>query len=197
MIAGVINGELIAPMTYEETMISDFFEAWFQKSLLPTVNKKSVFIMDNIRFHRMLLCEELGHKLLPLPPYTPEYNPNEKNMGSFVLFLFQLTIEQNPIYKSKNYHSTVVVINFSDYHKGKIETKARFLGMRLAFLRVCCRPLLLQQEFLSRSLFILRPINDFLNPIGLSLVRHLVILLSYPHQTAPSQRESQYLLTNH
>ena len=51
-------------------------------------------------------------------------------MGSFVLFLFQLTIEQNPIYKSKNYHSTVVVINFSDYHKGKIETKARFLGMR-------------------------------------------------------------------
>ena len=50
--------------------------------------------------------------------------------GSFVLFLFQLTIEQNPIYKSKNYHSTVVVINFSDYHKGKIETKARFLGMR-------------------------------------------------------------------
>ena len=46
------------------------------------------------------------------------------------MFLFQLTIEQNPIYKSKNYHSTVVGINFSDYHKGKIETKARFLGMR-------------------------------------------------------------------
>ena len=48
----------------------------------------------------------------------------------FVLFLFQLTIEQNPIYKSKNYHSTVAVIIFFDYHKGKIETKARFLGMR-------------------------------------------------------------------
>ena len=80
---------------------------------------------------------------------------------------------------------------------GKIETKARFLGMRLAFLQVCCRPLLLQQEFLSSSLFLLRPINGFLNPTGLSLVRHLVTLLSYPHQTAPSQRESQYLLTNH
>ena len=24
----------------------------------------------------------------------------------------------------------MIVINFSDYHKGKIETKARFLGMR-------------------------------------------------------------------
>ena len=76
------NGELIAPMTYEETMTSDFFEAWFQKFLLPTLNKPSVIIMDNARFHRMgkleLLCEEFGHKLLPLPPYSPEYNPIEK-----------------------------------------------------------------------------------------------------------------------
>ncbi|EJH18647.1 putative transposase [Streptococcus pneumoniae GA58981] len=31
MVAGLTNGELIAPMTYEETMTSDFFEAWFQK----------------------------------------------------------------------------------------------------------------------------------------------------------------------
>ena len=35
--------------------------------------------MDNARFHRMgkleLLCEEFGLKLLPLPPYSPEYNP--------------------------------------------------------------------------------------------------------------------------
>ncbi|AAK99527.1 Degenerate transposase B [Streptococcus pneumoniae CCCB] len=27
MVAGLTNGELIAPMTYEETMTSDFFEA--------------------------------------------------------------------------------------------------------------------------------------------------------------------------
>ena len=69
-------------MTYEETMTSDFFEAWFQKFLLPTLNTPSVIIMDNARFHRMgkleILCEEFGHKLLPLPPYSPEYNPIEK-----------------------------------------------------------------------------------------------------------------------
>lgn len=38
--------------------------------------------MDNARFHRMgkleLLCEEFGHKLLPLPSYSPEYQPSEK-----------------------------------------------------------------------------------------------------------------------
>ncbi|KYA55239.1 transposase, partial [Streptococcus pneumoniae] len=46
---------------------------------LPTLTTPSVIIMDNARFHRMrkleLLCEEFGHKLLPLPPYSPEYNP--------------------------------------------------------------------------------------------------------------------------
>ena len=46
MVAGLTNGELIAPMTYEETMTSDFFEAWFQKFLLPTLSTPSVIIMD-------------------------------------------------------------------------------------------------------------------------------------------------------
>ena len=82
LVAGLTNGELIAPMTYEETMTSDFFEVWFQKFLLTILNTPSVIIMDNARFHRMgkleLLCEEFGHKLLPLPPYSPEYNPIEK-----------------------------------------------------------------------------------------------------------------------
>ena len=71
------------------------------------------YIMDNARFHRMgkleLLCEEFGHKLLPLPPYSPEYNPIEKTWAhikstskgitklqylyeALFLFLFQLTI---------------------------------------------------------------------------------------------------------
>ncbi|WP_180973093.1 transposase, partial [Streptococcus pneumoniae] len=49
---------------------------------LPTLTTPSVIIMDNARFHRMgkleLLCEEFGYKLLPLPPYSPEYNPIEK-----------------------------------------------------------------------------------------------------------------------
>ena len=82
MVAGLTNGELIAPMTYEETMTSEFLEAWFQKFLLPTLTKPSVIIMDCARFDRMgqleLSCEEFGHKLLPLPPYSPEYNPIEK-----------------------------------------------------------------------------------------------------------------------
>ena len=75
MVAGLTNDELIAPMTHEETMTSDFFEAWFQKFLLPTLNTPSVIIMDNAKFYRMGKLEEFGHRLLPLPPYSPEYNP--------------------------------------------------------------------------------------------------------------------------
>lgn len=63
-------------MIDEETMTSEFFEAWFQKFLLPTLGTPSVIIMDNSRFHRMskleLLCED--YEVL------------------FVLSLFQLTI---------------------------------------------------------------------------------------------------------
>ena len=82
MVAGLTNGELIAPMTYKEMIMSDCFEACFQKFLLTILNTPSVIIMDNARFHRMgkleLLCEEFEHKLLPLPPYSPKYNPIEK-----------------------------------------------------------------------------------------------------------------------
>ncbi|CVQ85392.1 IS630-Spn1%2C transposase Orf2 [Streptococcus pneumoniae] len=81
MVAGLTNGELIAPMTYEETMTSDFFEAWFQKFLLPTLTTPSVIIMDNARFHRMGKSPQKGITKL-------QYLLR----GSFVLLLFQLTI---------------------------------------------------------------------------------------------------------
>ena len=62
LVAGLTNGELIAPMTYKEMIMSDCFEACFQKFLLTILNTPSVIIMDNARFPRMgkleLLCEE-------------------------------------------------------------------------------------------------------------------------------------------
>ncbi|OIB52851.1 IS630 family transposase [Streptococcus pneumoniae] len=73
-----MNGELIAPMTYEEMMTSDFFEAWFQKFLLPTLTTPSVIIMDNARFHRMgkleLLCKTWAHIKKHLKKVLPSCN---------------------------------------------------------------------------------------------------------------------------
>ncbi|KYA60195.1 transposase [Streptococcus pneumoniae] len=95
MVAGLTNGELITPMTYEETMTSDFFEAWFQKFLLPTLTTPSVIIMDNTRFHRMGKLE-----LLCLPPYSPEYNPIEKTWAHIKKHLKKVLPSCNTFYEA-------------------------------------------------------------------------------------------------
>ena len=69
-------------MVYKETMVSYFFEEWFETFLLPELTEKSVIIMDNAAFHRIDLLQEIakkhGHVVLPLPPYLPDLNPIEK-----------------------------------------------------------------------------------------------------------------------
>ncbi|WP_234404212.1 transposase [Neisseria elongata] len=67
------------------------FEAWFQQCLLPALTQKSVIILDNARFHRMgvlrEIAEKLGHKVLPLAPYSPELNPIEKVWANIKRYL--------------------------------------------------------------------------------------------------------------
>ncbi len=91
IVAAQIGNKLIAPMTYENTMISRFFEAWFEKFLLPSLTSKSVIIMDNARFHRIKVLQKLaqkfGHTVLPLSPYSPELNPIEKTWGNIKKYL--------------------------------------------------------------------------------------------------------------
>ena len=82
LIAAKIGQKLIAPMVYKETMVSHFFEEWFETFLLPELTEKSVIIMNNAAFHRIDLLQEMakkhGHVVLPLPPYSPDLNPIEK-----------------------------------------------------------------------------------------------------------------------
>jgi putative transposase len=72
---------VIEPYQYWETMESQFFEAWFEHRLLPALPPNSVIVMDNASFHRKSrlpgLAEEAGHRVLFLPPYSPELNPIE------------------------------------------------------------------------------------------------------------------------
>lgn len=93
LISGVrtVGNRLIAPMVYQNTMTGVFFEAWFQQCLLPALTQKSVIILDNARFHRMgvlrEMAEKLGHKVLPLAPYSPELNPIEKVWANIKRYL--------------------------------------------------------------------------------------------------------------
>ena len=75
----------------DETGFDRYFEAWFQQCLLPALTQKSVIILDNARFHRMgvlrEMAEKLGHKVLPLAPYSPELNPIEKVWANIKRYL--------------------------------------------------------------------------------------------------------------
>jgi len=62
-------------------MDSALFEMWFASQLLPILPKNTVIVMDNASFHRkgklFGLVEKTGHRLIFLPPYSPELNPIE------------------------------------------------------------------------------------------------------------------------
>lgn len=91
LVAAQIGQKLIAPMVYQQTMTSAFFEAWFEQRLLPALTQKSVIILDNARFHRMGILQEMatrfGHHLLPLSPYSPELNPIERTWANIKQYL--------------------------------------------------------------------------------------------------------------
>ena len=69
-------------MQYSGTMDSPLFEFWFEKWLLPYLEKGTVIVMDNASFHRKKklygICKKYEFNFIFLPPYSPELNPIEK-----------------------------------------------------------------------------------------------------------------------
>lgn len=82
LVAGQVGNQLIAPMMYKESMTSDFFVAWFEQQLIPSLTEPHLVIMDNASFHPKArldnICIQHHHYFLPLPPYSPELNPIEQ-----------------------------------------------------------------------------------------------------------------------
>jgi transposase len=81
IVAAQVDKKIVSPLQYEGTMDSVLFEMWFGECLLPALPVNSVIVMDNASFHRknqlIPLAEKAGHRLLFLPPYSPELNPIE------------------------------------------------------------------------------------------------------------------------
>ena len=57
------------------------FEAYLQRTLLPTLGEGDVVVMDNLSVHKSEKVAELiqsaGARVLYLPPYSPDFNPIE------------------------------------------------------------------------------------------------------------------------
>lgn len=83
IISALQNGtKLIAKAFYETHTNKEVFLSWIKLHLLPSIkNTNRVIIMDNASFHKNRMIKEAieleGHRLLYLPPYSPDLNPIE------------------------------------------------------------------------------------------------------------------------
>ena len=82
IVAGICEGQWVAPMQYNGTTDSILFECWFEKCLMKEVASGSIIILDNATFHRKRKLQEIaafyGCDVWFLPPYSPDLNPIEK-----------------------------------------------------------------------------------------------------------------------
>ncbi len=74
-----------APWIFDGPMNGEMFLAWVRQGLVAALKQGDVVIMDNLSTHKVQgvreAIEEVGARLMYLPPYSPDYNPIE-NMWS-------------------------------------------------------------------------------------------------------------------
>jgi transposase len=82
LVAGLRLSGMVAPMVLDGPINGDWFEAYVDQILVPTLKPGDTVIMDNLASHKRLsvklLIEAAGAKLAFLPPYSPDFNPIEK-----------------------------------------------------------------------------------------------------------------------
>ena len=82
IIAGLLDGRIISPLTYNCNTDTELFNLWLKQCLIPALPENSVIVMDNASFHKSSETKEIiesnGRRILFLPPYSPDLNPIEK-----------------------------------------------------------------------------------------------------------------------
>jgi transposase len=79
------GNEWLAPMLFESNCTHHTVSAWMKQCLLPELTAPSLVIMDNAPFHNKpqmkAMLEAAGHTMLPLPKYSPDFNPIEQSFA--------------------------------------------------------------------------------------------------------------------
>lgn len=77
--------EWLAPVLFKGACCTEMVNQWIQQMLLPELKKPSVIVMDNAGFHNKQQIQQIlqkeGHTMLPLPTYSPDFNPIEKSFA--------------------------------------------------------------------------------------------------------------------
>jgi transposase len=81
-VAGPRCDELTAPFVIDGPINGEWFRAYVEKVLAPTLRPGDIVILDNLGAHKVAgvraAVEARGARLLDLPPYSPDLNPIEQ-----------------------------------------------------------------------------------------------------------------------
>ena len=80
-IAALRHDRIEAPMVLDGPINGDWFRAWVEQALIPTLKPGDVVVLDNLGSHKgyrvRRAIRAAGAHLLFLPPYSPDLNPIE------------------------------------------------------------------------------------------------------------------------
>ena len=81
-VAALRCDEITAPYVLDGPINGDYFKAYVEKVLVPTLKPGDVVVMDNLGSHKSKAVRQAirkaGAHLLFLPPYSPDLNPIEQ-----------------------------------------------------------------------------------------------------------------------
>ena len=82
MIAGLGLEGVRAPLAFPGSTDTAVFQSYVEPMLVPELHAGDVVVWDNIKPHLAAVVAaaiaKAGARLLPLPPYSPEYSPIEE-----------------------------------------------------------------------------------------------------------------------
>jgi transposase len=81
-IAALRCDQICAPLVIDGPINGDWFLAWTEQQLVPTLKRGDVVVLDNLGSHKGKAVRKAiraaGAHLLFLPPYSPDLNPIEQ-----------------------------------------------------------------------------------------------------------------------
>ena len=91
VIAAMGLGGVRAPLAFEGAVNAATFLTYVEQVLVPALRRGDVVIFDNLSSHLSpevtTAIERAGASVLPLPPYSPDFNPIEEMFSKFKEFL--------------------------------------------------------------------------------------------------------------
>ena len=80
------KNEWLAPMLFKGSCHTETVNQWLEHMLLPELTEPSIIVMDTAAFHNKAqmktILEKAGHTMLPLPKYSPDFNPIEQSFAT-------------------------------------------------------------------------------------------------------------------